>query len=416
MSKPSPRTLTPETARRLAIAAQRLDQPRGDAGPDAIFEVVRQLGCVQLDPISVVARTHQLVLWSRLGSYALDDLDQLLWRERSLFEYWAHAASIVLTEDYPIHSAMMRDFQTGEDGWGRRIRDWMQTNDGLRRHILDALTERGPLLSRDFEDKAADGWASTGWTSGRNVSRMLDYLWTSGQIMVVGRKGLQKQWDLAERFLPEWTPRHTLPDDERVELAVEKALRALGPATEKHINYHYTRDRYPGMRDALRRLEAQGRVQRVQICGNGAAWPGTWYLYTDHLDRLARLEQGEWYDTTRLLSPFDNLICDRARTELLFDFRFRIEIYVPKAKREYGYYVLPILHGDRLIGRIDPQLDRKRKVLQVNAVYAEPTAPQDDATGAAVAASIAELASFLGATSIDYGGRVPDGWRRALLA
>lgn len=414
MAEQSLRPVSPASARRLAISSQWLNHERGATDSARMLDVVRQIGCLQLDPISAVARSHQLVMFSRVGPYALADLDHLLFHERSLFEYWAHAASIVLTEDYPIHSALMRGYLTGDSDWSERTRAWLLENDTLRRHIIDELTARGPLMSRDFEDKAQAGWHSTGWTSNRNVSQMLDYLWTSGQIMVVGRRGGQKLWDLSDKFLPDWTPRHIPTEDERMEAAVTKSLRALGLATEQQIKQHFIRNRYVALKSVLKRMESAGSLTRVELTGEGGGWGGPWYMLRESAPLLDQIEAGDWRGQTRLLSPFDNLICDRARTEQMFDFYFRIEIYVPKDKRQYGYYVLPILHGDRLIGRIDPQMDRKRKTLNVNAVYAEPDAPADATTAQSVAQSIQELAAFLGATRIDYGDRLPDGWRAAL--
>jgi uncharacterized protein len=379
-----------------------------------MLDLVRDLGSLQLDPINAVSRSHTLVLWSRLGPYDLVHLDKLLWQDRSLFEYWAHAASIVLTEDYPVHQFMMRKYVTGDSSWGERVHAWMQENDALRTHILDEIRERGPLMSKDFEDKSQEGWYSTGWTSERNVSRMLDFLWTAGAIMVAGRKGGQKVWDLTERCLPDWAPREPLPERDLVYRAAQKSLRALGVARMQHIRQHYIRGRYPGLPHVLKDLEAEGRIERVQIKDDGRAWPGDWYIHADDLPLLERLEAGEWEPRTALLSPFDNLICDRERTEKLFDFKFRIEIYVPKAQRQYGYYVLPILHGDRLIGRIDPLMDRKQKRLTINAVYAEPDAPLTAEVAREIAGAIAELGAFLGAKEIEYGERVPKGWRRVL--
>ena len=416
MAERSLRTVSPRSARQLAISSQWLNHERGAADSARMLDVVRQIGCLQLDPISAVAPSHQLVMFSRVGPYALSELDHLVYTERALFEYWAHAASIVLTEDYPVHSALMRSYLTGKSDGSERTRIWLKENDDLRQHILDELHLRGPLMSRDFEDKAKDAWHSSGWTSNRNVSQMLDYLWTSGQIMVVDRRGGQKVWDLADKALPHWTPRHELSDDERVTLAVTRALRALGIATERQIQQHFTRGRYPGLGRVLQQMETAGQVERVDLREDGVSWAGPWYLLRESAPLLGQIEAGDWRGQTRLLSPFDNLICDRARTEKLFDFYFRIEIYVPKAKRQYGYYVLPILHDDRLIGRIDPQMDRKTGTLNVNAVYAEPDAPGDAATAQSVAGAIEELARFLGATRIDYGDRLPDGWRGALRA
>ena len=408
------RTLTPTLARRLAITRQRLAGPPPARDAAGILDVVRHLGCLQLDPIAVVARSHQLVLWSRLGAYDLDDLDTLLWRERKLFEYWAHCASIVLTEDYPIHQVQMRKSRAGSSNWATRVRDWIAANQELHDYILEELCTKGPRMSSQFEDQAEEHWESSGWTAGRNVSRMLDFLWIRGQITVAGRAGIQKVWDLTERHLPDAVTLPELPEQEAVRVAVQKSLRALGVGRRADINVHYTRGNYPRLPAVLAELEAEGRIAQVAVRDGDRAWPGPWYIHVDDLPLLDRLAAGDWTPRTTLLSPFDNLICDRARTELLFDFNFRIEIYVPQAKRQYGYYVLPILHGDRLIGRIDPRMDRKQGRLTVNAVYAEPDAPMTDETARAVAGAVGDLAAFLGARDIAYTERVPDGWRHAL--
>src|SRR5213593_937046 len=165
------RTITPTTARHLFIAQQRLAGPRPPANAAGIMEVVRDLGCLQLDPISAVARSHMLVLWSRLGPYDRAHLDTLMWQERKLFEYWAHAASIVLTEDYAIHNLRMRRYGKADSTWHQRIRAWMEKNDALRRHIKTELRRNGPLPSRALQEQGLHplNWVSSGWTSERNI-------------------------------------------------------------------------------------------------------------------------------------------------------------------------------------------------------------------------------------------------------
>ena len=245
------------------------------------------------------------------------------------------------------------------------------------------------------------------------MGRMLDFLWAGGRILVAGRKGGQKLWDLAERCLPEWTPREELSDGEVVYRAAQKSLRALGVGRKADITQHYTRGRYPYLDKTLARLESEGRIRHVQIEESGTSWPGTWYVHTEDEPLLERLAAGDWEPRTTLLSPFDNLICDRARTEAMFNFRFRIEIYVPKANRQYGYFVMPILHGDRLIGRVDPLMDRKQQRLTVNAIHAEPDAPMSREVAQAVRGAIEELGAFLGAWEIVYGEKMPEEWRGA---
>lgn len=398
------RTLTPTDARRLAIVKQRLAGPRPSPDREGILDTIRDLGCLQLDPTSAVARSHVLVLWSRLGSFDRTDLEALLWEERRLFEYWAHRASIVPTEDYPIHHMLMRRYPSDRWAHSRRTRLWLQQNPALKRHVLARLRKDGPLRLRDFEDRAVVGWQSGGWTSGRNVARMLNVLWTQGRVMVAGRVGNDKLWDLAERWLPEWTPRERLSEQEIVRRAAQRSLRALGVATARHIDNHFTIGRYPGLSSALTRLEKEGTIERARVVDDGREWPGTWYVHTEDVPILELFHEEGWLPRTTLLSPFDNVIIDRSRTERLFGFHFRMEIYVPKSNRQFGYYVLPILHGDRLIGRIDPAFDRTREVLVVNALHPEEGWNMEGSTGRAVRAAIEELAGFLGAREVEYPG------------
>ena len=408
---PGLRTLDPTLARRLFLSRQRLTGPwpAPAAPPAAVMATATDLASLQLDPIRVVARSHLLVLWSRLGRYDPADLEALLWRERRLFEYWAHAAAIVCTEDLPIHSLLMRRYPSDRNAHNRRLRAWLAANQALRRSILRQLRTAGPLPTRALEDRAETSWQSSGWTAGRNVDRMLDVLWTQGRVMVAGRQGQQRVWDLAERWLPAWAPTRRPPERVVVRLAVQRSLRALGVATARDIDRHFTAGRYPGLTAVLAGLERDGRVERVRVADDGTEWPGPWYVHADDLPLLERLEAGDWRPRTTLLSPFDNLIIDRERTRRLFGFHFRMEIYVPRAARRYGYYVLPVLHGDRLIGRVDPAMDRRRGRLVVNAVHAEPDAPA--AAGPAVAGALEDLAAFLGADGVELRQPPPERWR-----
>jgi uncharacterized protein len=410
-------TLSPRLARRLAIRKQHLAGRVHQPDREGILDVARDLGCLQLDPIRVVERSHLLVLWSRLGRFDPADLDALLWQERALFEYWAYRASIVLTEDYPIHNLMMRTYprpRPGESVHRKRTRAWLEQNRALRRSILARLRADGPLPLRAFGDRAVQGWSSSGWTSGRNVERMIDVLWTQGKVVVAGRWGIQKLFDLADRWFPPWTPRERLPEREVVRRAAQRSLRALGVATARQIAGHFTVGRYPGLPQTLASLEREGLVERVRLVDDGSDWPGDWFVHSEDLPLLNDLQAGDWEPRTTLLSPFDNLIINRDRTESLFGFRYRMEIYVPKAKRQYGYYALPILHGDRLIGLVDPLMDRKSGALAVNAVHAAPDAPMTRAAGRSVAGAIEDLAAFLGAREVTYRREMPVGWAKAL--
>ncbi len=402
--------ITPTIARRLAIAAQRLSGPLPADPNAAMLDLLRQIRCLQLDPIRVVERTQYLVLWSRLGNYDREMLHQLAYTDGHLFEYWAHCASLVLTEDYPLHHHMMRGHPRGTSLWSQRMAQWVVENEGFRQSILTALAERGPLRTQDFENSVNVPWSAGGWNSGRSVGYMLDHLWLSGQVMVRKRKGLERWWDLAERVLPSralqpvWTKEQVTYD------AVQKSLKALGVGRGRDIQRHFIEHRYPEFAKVLPQLRQAQAVLPVTIEG----WPGEWFIHAETLPLLERIQAGEWQPRTTLLSPFDNLIRDRDRTELMWDFYYRIEIYVPAAKRQYGYYVLPILHGDQLIGRIDPKMDWKTGVLTINAIYLQATTGLDEATGQAVAQAIKELAIFLNASQICYGSNIPQPWQHLL--
>ena len=331
--------VTREQARRIAIRAQALD---GSA--DAVLETVRRLGRLQIDPISSVAPPQYLVLWSRLGAYDAAELDRLLWEEKQLFEWGAFIWPI---EDFPLLLARMRRKRTGKYAWERRGAEFLRKNAGFRRYVLRELERRGPLLSRELVDTSVRTWQSHGWYGTRNVGVMLELLEGRGQVAIVGRRGGHRLWDLAERWYPDVDPP---PLAEAECLLEEKRWRALGVR--------------------------QGRN-------------GGWEIHPD-------AEDGRVPQRTTFLSPFDRLVYDRDRTEALFGFRYRLEMYVPRAKREYGYYVLPILRGDRLVGRIEPVFDRKAGVLRVNGVWWE-----DGVEPVPVDRPLRDLARFLGAEEIE---------------
>jgi uncharacterized protein len=383
-----PVRLSRRRARQIAVTAQLLDAPRRTS----IVETVRRLGEVQIDPTSAVARTEHLVLWSRLGSgFRVAELERLLWQERALFEYWAH---IVPTADLAIHRVSMRRYPQGDASRRVYVRRWLVANEAFRRYVLRELRRRGPLRARDLENRAAEGWRTGGWNDeGQSVPMLLDILWHQGKVMIVGRDGQQRIWDLAERSLPSVPARRA--SDVARELA-ERDVRAAGIARPDRIGYLFDGPP-PGRDTAIRRLLAAGVVVPVEVDG----LQGRWVTHRDLLDASFR-------GRTTLLSPFDDLISDRERTERLFDFRFRLEIYVPKTKREYGYFVLPILRGERLIGRIDPLFDRRARVLKVQGVYAEPTASASD--GPPMRRAIGELATWLGADDVSW-PRMPAVWR-----
>jgi uncharacterized protein YcaQ len=320
-----------EEARRIAVRSQLLD---GSA--TSVLDTVRRLGYLQIDPISTVAPPQYLVLWSRLGPYDTAELDRLLWVDKELFEWNAYVWPIA---DLPLVQARMRRRRRGRYAWERRSAEFLRVNARYKRHVLRELERNGPMLSRELADHSVRTWESHGWYGDRNVSVMLDILHGRGVVAIVGRRNGQRVWDLAERWYPE-TERVPLREAERALAA--KRFRALG-------------------------------VRRT---------PHSWEAHPDASD-------GPVPDRVTFLSPFDRLVHDRDRAEALFGFHYRLEMYVPKAKREYGYYVLPILRGDRFVGRIEPRFDRKTGTLDVLGAWGD-TSQVDEA--------LASLARWLGAS------------------
>ena len=385
-----PVSLSPRRARQAAVTAQLLSAPR----PRSIAEIVAQLGSVQMDPTRAVARTEHLVFWSRLGRrFRVADLERALWTDRSLFEY---RAFILPTSELAVHRATMRRYPSTDATRHVYVRRYLRENRGFRRYVLDRLREEGPLPTRALEDRSAIGWRTGGWNDdGPNTGMMLEVLWAKGEVMIAGRDGQARLWDLAERRLP---PDGTgLRPGEEARRLLEVQLRALGIARLRRFGWTFEGARPPGWERALARLERDGRAVHVRVDGIR----GDWWAHAEVLDRAFR-------PRTALLSPFDRLIHDRARSEELFGFRFRLEIYVPKAKREYGYFVMPILHGDRVVGRFDPAFDREANVLRVREVFAEPDAPR--AAWPAIRTQLDELARWLGADGVEL-GEMPRAWR-----
>ncbi|WP_327010366.1 winged helix DNA-binding domain-containing protein [Dactylosporangium sp. NBC_01737] len=358
--------LSPVDARRIAVRAQLLDQDR----PSGLPELVRHLTLLQIDPTAAVAPTADLVAWSRLGAvYAPADLVDAL-KRRELVEL---AATIRPAEDIALYRAEMA--QRREDGLTYpRHREWLRANDACRQDILARLAADGPLPSRTLPDTCAVPWASTGWTNDQNVIRLLDLMAALGEVAVAGRQGRDRLWDLAERVYPDDRP---VPADEAPQRRGERRLRALGIARAKTTEVP---------------IEPWG-VGEVGEPAVVEGVKGTWRVDPEQLDRLGRPFAGR----AALLSPFDRLIHDRKRALELFGFDYGLEMYKPVAKRRWGYYALPILHGDRLVGKLDATADRKADVLRINAIHEDEPFPK--ATTAAVRSEINALAGWLRLTT-----------------
>ena len=356
--------LSPADARRIAVRAQLLDRAR----PDGLLDTVRRLTLLQVDPVSAVAPNADLVSWSRLGP-AYDPADRAgALSARTLIEL---RAFIRPAEDLALYRADMAAWDGASSGqvpgWHARIRDWVRANDACRRDILERLAASGPLPSREFPDLCTVPWKSTGWTNNRNVTQMLEFMVLRGDVAVAGRRSGDRLWDLAERVYPD-DP--VIPSAEARRIRNERRLAALGIA----------RARGP---------VCPGEPADVAEAGEPAVVDGVKGIWRVDPAQLGQPFTGR----AALLSPFDRLIHDRKRMAELFRFDYQLEMYKPVAKRRWGYFALPVLHGDRLVGKLDATADRKAGVLRVHALHQDfPWTPK---MARAVHAEITDLATWL---------------------
>ena len=350
--------LTKTQARRVAVRAQLLDAPR----PRNLLAVVERLTLLQVDPTAAVAPNADLVAWSRLGSsYRPEQLKQALEVDRTLFEF---NALIRPMSDLGLYLAR---------ALGRRghpsVEAWLRDNDRFRKDVVKLLKRSGPLASRDIPDTCVVPWTSTGWTNNKNVTMLLEFMQGRGQVAIAGRVGRERLWDLPERVYAADVEVPSIEEAER--LKDERRLAALGIA------------------------RAEARAMPMEPIHVGEAGEpavvdgvkGEWRVDPRYLS-------GGFKGRTALLSPFDRLIHDRGRTEELFEFEYALEMYKPAAKRRWGYFALPILYGDRLVGKLDAIADRKAGVLRVNAIHEDVSFSR--AMTAGVRKEIDDLAAWLG--------------------
>jgi uncharacterized protein YcaQ len=345
------------------VRAQLLDTAR----PTDLLAVVRQLMMLQIDPTAAIAPSADLVAWSRLGSaYQPGQLQKALEQDRTLFE---HNAMIRPMEDLGLHLAEMATFPSYD-----KQRVWLQANDRFRRDVVNRLRASGPLLSRDIPDTSQVAWPSSGWTNDRNVTQMLEFLMARGEVAIAGRVGRQRVWDVPERVYP--ADIVVVPLEEARRIRDERRLRSLGIARAR------------GTAVPLEPNVVGQAGEPATVEGVG----GTWRVDPDAIGK-------PFEGRTALLSPFDRLVYDRARAVDLFDFEYVLEMYKPPAKRRWGYFALPVLHDDRLVGKVDAIADRKSSTLRVNAIHQDVRFTR--AITAAVHAELAALAAWLGLGSVD---------------
>jgi uncharacterized protein YcaQ len=383
---PSRERLSATEARRVAVAAQGFGGPlaTGPVGGHALRRVLQHIGLVQIDSVNVLVRAHYLPLFSRLGAYDTVVLDRAAhYAPRRLFEYWGHEASLLPVELYPLLRWRME--RASADAWGGMRRISRERPELLER-LVEEVRERGPISASELAVDEAPRRAGP-WWDWSDIKRALEFLFWSGRITSARRRRFERLYDLPERVLPRAVLALPTPSVEDAQRGlVRVAARALGVAAERDLRDYF---RLP-MAEARARIGELVEAGELPVSVEG--WRTTGYLHPD-----ARIPRH--VDACALVGPFDSLVWDRGRTERIFDFRYRLEIYVPKPKRVHGYYVLPFLLGDRLVARIDLKADREAGVLRVQAAHSEPAAPPE--TAGALREQLHALASWLGLGGVE---------------
>jgi uncharacterized protein YcaQ len=395
------RQISLDAARTLAVVKQGLDHRPQKASKRTLQGIIRRIGLLQLDSISVVARSHYLVMLSRAGLYDTADLDALLYPDRRLFEQWAHAACLIPVEDYAYFVPTIRA-RRERPLHASRIHRLGQDPQGTLDMVLATVRERGPLASRDFEDPRSTRGT---WWDWKPAKAALEILFSRGFLMADRREGFQRYYDLAERVLPASADPPRLTMDDWARWATLRSVSCLGIATAAQASDYY-RQSIPVARATAETLAGEKAVVPVQVEG----WKDIAYLDPADLPLLEEIKAGKHQPKlTTFLSPFDNLIWNRQRVRDLFGFDYRTEMYTPAAERQYGYYVLPILHNGRLVGRLDPKADRKNKKLVIRAIYLEPDQSLTGELVAGIAGALREFMTFHGSKDLVVERSVPDG-------
>lgn len=375
----------------MFLHAQGLDgRTKFTKNTNGVYQIIDKLGYVQLDTIAVIARAHHHTIWTRLPNYKPEMLDSLMSDERRVFEFWSHAASYLPMDDYRFYLPRMKSFREGKVNWAK----YVQKKFGhLADPVLQQVKEKGPVTSRDLkipQDKKKGQWWN--WNP---IRYALEILFWRGDIMVTERRNFQRVYDLTERVLPDSIDTRIPDNDEQGRFLVRRALMAYGTATEFDIQNHIYGAEKKTISEAMTELVECGDVVRI-VVGSNDDKPS--FALSDVLEKTAGLRKNR--RRLSLLSPFDNLIIQRERTRRLFNFDYTLECYKPAPKREYGYFVLPILWGEELVGRLDPKADRKKKNLIVRYLYLEPGFDCNDEFLDALANKLIDFARFNGCDDI----------------
>ncbi len=377
---------TKDQARTMLIAAQGFSSPPPQVGHNEVADCIRRMGILQIDTINVVARSPYLVLWSRLGDYKPKLLEDLL-EMGKLFEYWSHEACFIPIEDFPYYRRLMLEKRKHP----RRF-EWLDDNQAAATAMLEHVRANGPAKSSDFD--RTDGRKGN-WWDWKSEKHALDFLHTAGDLMILRRDRFQRIYELRERVLPDWNDSAAPPYEEVLRYLVLKTVDSLGIASEGWCADYFRILKKEATRH-LKQLTADGLLLPALI--EGFSEPA--YISTENKLLADKVLQGLELSTATLLSPFDPVVWHRKRALELFDFDYRIECYVPAPKRKYGYFVLPILIGSAIVGRLDAKAHRKEKIFEVKELFLEPGVKPDDSLIRQIGLAIQKCAIWHGASTV----------------
>ena len=396
--------LSREDVRHSLLAAQGLlAAPEKHATKDDLLTSIEEMGYLQIDTIQAVQRSQYLVLWSRLGAYNPQWVEEIF-RERKLFEYYAHALCYIPMPDYPIfRGLMLSDGSTGR-GWEK----WAAQHPEVIAHVRSVVMERGPVSSLDFKTETI----SHGWGNIKHEKLALNHLFEMGELMVTHREKFRRFFDLRERVLPTWDDANALDPPSALESLVLKTIYALGVAREDWIApyYYLPKTSIPGV---LAKLIAENEIIEAKVNG----WDAPVYVHRDRVRLVESINTNEIQPAwTTLLSPFDPVVSDRERTLALFDFDYRLEAYTPAKDRVYGYFSLPILHNGQLVGRLDPKAHRNKNLMEIKKIILEPGVKVDQSLVSGLKNTLKEFSTWHQMNELEISETNPQELREALLA
>jgi len=384
-----------ETLARLMIEKQWLNKNIIDPTKQDVYNTIDNLGCLQIDTISVIERAHYLTLWSRLGNYEKSYLDALAYTDRKLFEYWAHAACYIPMEHYRYYIPAMK---TREKEVIPRLEKRTGQGKELVDHVIKRIKDEGPLSSKDFDSKKK---GKGGWWNRKNEKVAMDYLFSAGILAISERVNFQRYYDLTENVILDRVDKEPPEKEERIKFYFEKTMKCLGAILPKDAREYYQHQRTrikmtpPKIEEWLQK---QDNVESIELDGESRPY----YCLEEDRTRLEEIDDDFDFDDVQLMIYFDNFMWNRDRIQRLFGFESKLEIYIPVDQRVYGYYHLPVIYGDKIVARIEPKMNRKEEQLIIRGYWTEPGFKETEHYRDRLEKNLEDFAAFHGAKTIEW--------------